>query len=182
MGEEGALCPICLGASDAFGDHQVGCGGNGDRIHRHDSIRDALFSAAQTAALAPRKEAPSLIPGSSSRPADVYLPNWKRGKPAAPGCVCDLDHAEFNCDRSCHHPGSRSDRGGGEKDGGPRRRLPFRRGLLRPACGGKPRGVESRSQPHHFQHWPSPRAASGDPSIRDHSPSFPEVGNLPMEG
>ena len=83
MGEEGARCPICLGASDAFGDHQVGCGGNGDRIHRHDSIRDALFSAAQTATLAPRKEAPSLIPGSSSRPADVYLPNWKRGKPAA---------------------------------------------------------------------------------------------------
>ena len=35
---------------------QVGCGGNGDRIHRHDSVRDALFSAAQTAALAPRKE------------------------------------------------------------------------------------------------------------------------------
>ena len=67
--------------SDIYGDHQIGCGGNGDRIHRHDSIRDALFSAAQTAALAPRKEAPALIPGSSSRPADVYLPVWSRGKP-----------------------------------------------------------------------------------------------------
>ena len=43
-----------------WGDHQVGCGGNGDRIHRHDSVRDALFSAAQTAALAPRKEVPYL--------------------------------------------------------------------------------------------------------------------------
>ena len=63
-----------------MGDHQVGCGGNGDRIHRH---RDAVFSAAQSAALAPRKEVPSLIPGSSSRPADVYLPNWTRGQPAA---------------------------------------------------------------------------------------------------
>ena len=41
------------------------------------------YSAAQSAALAPRKEAPSVIPGSSSRPADVYLPNWKRGQPAA---------------------------------------------------------------------------------------------------
>ena len=39
--------------------------------------------AGQTAALAPRKEVPSLIPGTSSRPADVYLPNWTRGKPAA---------------------------------------------------------------------------------------------------
>ena len=31
-----------------MGDHQVGCGGNGDRIHRHYSIRDALFSAAHS--------------------------------------------------------------------------------------------------------------------------------------
>ena len=78
--EEGAKCSICHVAADPYGDHHVGCGGNGDRIHRHDSIRDAIFSAAQTAALAPRKEVPS---GSQSRPADVYLPNWKRGQPAA---------------------------------------------------------------------------------------------------
>ena len=77
MSEDGATCPVCQGAADAYGDHQVGCDGNGDRIHRHDSIRDAVYSAAQSAALAPRKEAPSVIPGSSSRPADVYLPNWK---------------------------------------------------------------------------------------------------------
>ena len=81
--EEGSHCPICLRAVDQFGDHQVGCGGNGDRIHRHDSIRDALFSAAQTAALAPRKEVPSLIPGTRSRPADIFLPIWQRGQPAA---------------------------------------------------------------------------------------------------
>ena len=61
----------------------MGCGGNGDRIHRHDSVRDALFSAAQTAALAPRKEVPSLIPGTRSRPADIFLPIWQRGQPAA---------------------------------------------------------------------------------------------------
>ncbi len=67
---EGDLCPVCHGAADAFGNHHVGCGGNGDRIHRHGSIRDALFSAAQTAALAPRMEVPSLIPGS--RPMFTY--------------------------------------------------------------------------------------------------------------
>ena len=66
-----------------YGDHQVGCGGNGYRIHRHDSIWDALFSAAQSAALAPRKEVPSLIPECSSRPTDVFLPIWDRGRPAA---------------------------------------------------------------------------------------------------
>ena len=80
---EGVRCPICLVSADSYGDHHVGCGGNGDRIHRHDSIRDAVFSAAQTAALAPRKEVPSLIPSSQSRPADIFLPNWKRGQPAA---------------------------------------------------------------------------------------------------
>ncbi len=52
-------------------------------IDMHDSIRDALFSAVQSAALVPRKEVPSLIPGSSSCPADVYLPNWRRGQPDA---------------------------------------------------------------------------------------------------
>ena len=69
-------CSVCAkeGIEDSFGDHYVGCGGNEDRIHRHDSLRDVLFSAAQTAALAPRKEIPSLILGTNSRPADIYLP------------------------------------------------------------------------------------------------------------
>ena len=34
-------------------------------------------------ALAPRKELPSLIPGCCSQPADVFLPNWMKGKPTA---------------------------------------------------------------------------------------------------
>ena len=83
MVEEGTRRSVCQMDVDPFGHHQVGCGGNRDRIHRHDSIRDALFSAAQSAALAPRKEVPALISGTRSRPADVYLPNWKRGQPAA---------------------------------------------------------------------------------------------------
>ena len=42
------------------------------------------FSAAQSAALSPWKEMPSLVPGSASRPADVFVPTWERGQPAAP--------------------------------------------------------------------------------------------------
>ena len=78
-------CPACgnPSAADPMGDHQVGCGGNGDRIHRHDVLRDVLFAASQSAALAPRKEVPSLIPGSVSRPADIFLPNWCGGRPPA---------------------------------------------------------------------------------------------------
>ena len=63
----------------------MGCQGNGDRIHQHDVLWDALFSAAQSAALAPRKKVPSLIRSSSSRPADILLPNWFRG------CLAALD-------------------------------------------------------------------------------------------
>ena len=39
------------------------------------------FTAAQSAALGPRKEAPALIVGTQSRPADVFLPTWSRGRP-----------------------------------------------------------------------------------------------------
>ena len=70
-------------ALPTFGDHQVGCGGNGDRISCHNAIRDVIFSAAQSAALAPSKESLSIVPSSLSRPADVLLPNWSSGCPAA---------------------------------------------------------------------------------------------------
>ena len=76
-------CPECLGSADPFGDHQVGCAGHGDCIARHNAVRDVLFNAAQSAALAPTKEAPNLVPGSSARPADILLPYWCRGRPAA---------------------------------------------------------------------------------------------------
>ena len=64
----------CQSQADLYGDHQVSCGGNGDRIHWHNSFRDAIYSAAQSAALAPRKEVPALNPGTSSGHADVFLP------------------------------------------------------------------------------------------------------------
>ena len=80
---EGSHCSICHSAADPFGDHHVGCGSNGDRNVCHDSIRDAIFSAAQSAALVPQKKVPSLIPSCQSRPGDIYLPHWSRGLPAA---------------------------------------------------------------------------------------------------
>jgi hypothetical protein len=83
MFSESYPCPFCKHLCDPFGDHHIGCGGNNDRIFRHDSLRDILFESARSAALSPKKELPSLIPGSKSRPADIYLPNWKHSKPAA---------------------------------------------------------------------------------------------------
>ena len=59
---------MCHSAADPYINHQIGCGGNPDRIHRHNSVRDVVLSAAQTAALAPWWEVPSLIPGTQSAP------------------------------------------------------------------------------------------------------------------
>ncbi len=73
-------CPECRCVADPFGDHQVGCGGNSDRISRHNAIRDVVFKAAQSAALGPSIETPGLI---AARPADVLLLNWSNGRPAA---------------------------------------------------------------------------------------------------
>ena len=76
-------CPRCPQSNDEMGDHAVGCRSDGDRIARHDRLRDAIFTAARTAALAPQRELPNLIPGSQDRPADIYIGTWKRGRPAA---------------------------------------------------------------------------------------------------
>ena len=76
-------CPVCERICDPMGDHAVGCGGNSDRIVRHNALCEVIFSSAQAAGLAPRKEVPALIPDSSSRPADIFLPSWSGGKPTA---------------------------------------------------------------------------------------------------
>ena len=69
--------------ADIHGDHQMACGGGGDCIAHHNSLRDVIFATAQAAALGPRREAPCLVPNSSSRPADVLLPSWSQGRSAA---------------------------------------------------------------------------------------------------
>ena len=76
-------CPECRCTADQFGDHQGGYGGNADRIMRHNAIRDALFEAAQSAALSPTREASGVVVDSCSRPADILLPMWRCGRPAA---------------------------------------------------------------------------------------------------
>ena len=72
----------CCCLADIYGDHQVACGSNGDRIARHNSLRDMIFFATQAAALGPRREAPSIVPNSSSRPADILLPSRSQGRSA----------------------------------------------------------------------------------------------------
>ena len=75
--------PACLRPSDALGDHAMCCGTGGERIARHNHLRDAVFDTAAAAGLGPVKEGRFLLPGCDRRPADVLLPNWAQGKDAA---------------------------------------------------------------------------------------------------
>ena len=53
--------------SDGYGDHAVGCGKEGERIVRHNKLRDATQQTARQASLAPNKEPSALLPGPSLR-------------------------------------------------------------------------------------------------------------------
>ena len=74
---------VAHGTADIYGDHQVGCGGNGDRIFCYNSIQNVVFAVAQSAALASSREASGMVLISLSHPADVFLPSWSCGRPAA---------------------------------------------------------------------------------------------------
>ena len=76
-------CPACKAPSDRLGDHTLCCGNEGERIARHNALRDALHSTAAAASLGPSKEVRFLIPGSDKRPADVFLPYWCSGRDTA---------------------------------------------------------------------------------------------------
>ena len=76
-------CPACKKDSDRYGDHAIVCGSHGERIARHNKLRDAIYSVAASSNLAPRKEENALLPGTSARPADVLIPNWTGGRDTA---------------------------------------------------------------------------------------------------
>ena len=61
-----------------FGNHQVGCGGNGDRIAKHNAVRDVIYAAYKSVALASSKE----TPGSFSH-AGVLVFRCARHQPTA---------------------------------------------------------------------------------------------------
>jgi hypothetical protein len=76
-------CPACLRLSDRLGDHALCCGHQGERISRHNRLRDAIHDVAAAAALSPAKESRFLLPGVDRRPADIYIPSWAAGRDAA---------------------------------------------------------------------------------------------------
>ena len=97
-------CPCCDGIMDRFFDHALSCCGGGDRTRRHNLLRNEAYFSASAAGFFPELEKPGLLPprpfigsvyedgsrpqGSDDRPearrpADVYIPRWRSGPPAA---------------------------------------------------------------------------------------------------
>ena len=77
-------CPACGRHSDTLGDHALCCGAQGERIARHNSLRELLYHSAVSAALGPVREGQGLIPArAGARPADVLIPRWSGGQDAA---------------------------------------------------------------------------------------------------
>lgn len=103
LAEGETFCPACGDVFDAFGDHALVCPCHGDRTKRHDALRNQTFFHAQAAGFSSAElERPGLLqpraPGegppdtdadgddldaSGRRPADVFIPRWRNGIPAA---------------------------------------------------------------------------------------------------
>ena len=97
------FCPFCDTVCDIYMDHALCCSGGGDRTKRHNLVRNQGYRICARAALSPELEKPGLLQprplcgarcedgsdiphaddASRRRPADVYLPRWCSGGPAA---------------------------------------------------------------------------------------------------
>ena len=86
-------CPLCDAVVDRKARHPRMCAAGGDRTLRHHSVRNFIYRRAMAAGLHPELEKPGLLiplaPGENSRaqrlrrPADLFLPAWVEGSPAA---------------------------------------------------------------------------------------------------
>ena len=86
-----AWCPLCDAIMDAKGFHSRTCCAGGDMTVNHNLVRNAVFRKSRAAGYNPVLERPGLLlpsrPDDSHvsrrRPADVFLPTWLSGSPAA---------------------------------------------------------------------------------------------------
>jgi hypothetical protein len=81
-----APCALCDGIADVYGDHARSCACGGDRVKRHNLLRNALAARLSSAGFSPELERPGLLPAdpesvttssaSGRRPADIWVPSW----------------------------------------------------------------------------------------------------------
>ena len=58
-----SICPLCRQTQDRWGDHALSCLCGGDRVGRHNAVRDVFHNIARdSCSLTPIKEKPGLLP------------------------------------------------------------------------------------------------------------------------
>ena len=101
MALEEAWCPLCDCILDCKGRHAGLCGAGGDRTRRHHGVRNLIGQFACAGGKNPELEKPDLLQPSpdhpeagARRPADVYLPSWTAGCPAALDIAVSSPHRQ----------------------------------------------------------------------------------------
>ena len=82
----GSICPLCPGrVLDPLGHHALTCKRGRDVVTHHNKLRATLAETCFRAHLNVEVEAGSNLSKdhSHTRPADILVPNWSLGKPAA---------------------------------------------------------------------------------------------------
>ena len=72
-------CMLCDQVMDVHGDHALVCSTNGDRIYRHNALRNKALHFCEQARLKPELEKKGLLDSNTKtkcRPADIYIPNF----------------------------------------------------------------------------------------------------------
>ena len=69
-------CPGCGAAMDQAGYHALTCRHLGSFGVRHNALRETFLHFLSLAGIPAEREAPSLLPGSAARPADIFVPNF----------------------------------------------------------------------------------------------------------
>ncbi|CAL1165219.1 unnamed protein product, partial [Cladocopium goreaui] len=98
-------CPLCDGTSDSFGDHARVCPCGGDRVKRHNQLRNILAGRARAAGLQPEVEKPNLLPPRPELQGGTEDGSQPRGNgrhlaaSAADGSKASMDYEV----RKCHH-------------------------------------------------------------------------------
>ena len=81
--KEEILCPLCEQTINKFGDHATCCAMSGDRIVRHNSLRNLLDRFASDGLLSPVLEKQGILgPTIGRRPGDVTIPIWAKASPS----------------------------------------------------------------------------------------------------
>ncbi|MCL4419673.1 hypothetical protein M1146_06285, partial [Patescibacteria group bacterium] len=69
----------CLRKMDLLGHHAMRCGTEGDRIKRHNQLRNFFYKQCQLAQMQPVLEPPNLFRNCGLRPADWGIPDYRPG-------------------------------------------------------------------------------------------------------